>query len=154
MTNIATRLFNSNHKPSIHRICQFLDMLTIHFWRSSLFQSSNQLIFNNTSPYQYLTSTLLVSKWSSVPITELQESLSSAHKTFEKPVFRYCISWPSLDVSTYALFLCVLSCSMVVGFQLSLPWLCLWALNALYFWALQVGCTCGIWQHWRIMRSL
>ena len=33
---------------------------------------SNQLIFNNTSPYQYPTSTLLASdsKWSSVPVTD------------------------------------------------------------------------------------
>lgn len=34
-TNIATLLFNNCHKPSIHGVCQCLDLLTINFLCSS-----------------------------------------------------------------------------------------------------------------------
>ena len=35
VTNIATLLFNSSDKHSIHGVCQFLDLLMINFLRSS-----------------------------------------------------------------------------------------------------------------------
>ena len=98
---------------------------------------SNQLIFNKASPYYYPTSTLLVSdsKWRSVPVTDPATGPSiwsvKSHKNLSSD-----ISLPSLDASAY------MSCSVVVGLKPSLPWPCLWAL--------QVGCSYGIWQNWKI----
>lgn len=85
----------------------------------------NQLIFNNTSPYQYHTSTLLVSKseWRSMPIADPAigpsiwsiKSHSSHQSITPLKNLSSDISWASLDVSTYV------SCLVVVGFQLFLP---------------------------------
>lgn len=75
---------------------------------------SNQLIFNNTSPYQYPTSSLLEVKlcyWSHPSVH--QESLSYNQSIKAWKNLSSDISWSRLDASAY------MSCSVMSVFSLS-----------------------------------
>lgn len=91
------------------------------------------LIFNNTSPHQYPTSTLESDlKWKShrpYPLSRVT-LISSVHKF----VLGYFLaqSW---------LF------SRICSFRVSEHW------TPFTIWALQVGCSTGLWQRWRITAS-
>lgn len=96
-------------------------------------KDADLLIFNNTSPHQYLTSALEPDlKWKShhpYPLSRVT-LISLVHKF----VLGYFLarSW---------LF------SRIRSFRVSEHW------TPFTIWALQVGCSTGLWQRWRITAS-